>query len=82
MEMPGNKNKNNEKPQEQEEYEAGSIWEGLLYVAIMIVVLGGPLMIPGVTSKIWTIGLFGSVIFMYIVVCILGIWKNLKRVKR
>ena len=82
METPGNKNKSSEKLQVQEEYEAGSVWEGLLYVLIMIVVLGGPLLVPGVTIKGWAIGLFGSVIFIYIVICLVGIWKGFMRGKR
>jgi len=77
-----NKNKSSKKTQEQKEHEISSFWKGLLYVLIMVVVLGGPLMVPGVTIKTWIIGLFGSVIFFNIVICFLGIWKNLMRVKR
>ena len=75
-------NTSTEESQAQEGIEIGDFWEGLLYVIIMIVVLGGALMVPGVTIKGWIIGLFGSVIFFNIVICVMGIWKNIVRVKR
>lgn len=59
-------------------YEPASIWEHLLYGVGGIVVMGGPLLIPGLTIKDWAVGFFGGVIGIYIIICLLGVWKNIK----
>ena len=62
----------------QQDYDPGSFLEHLLYAIGTITVLTGPLLIPGLTFKLWTMGFFGAVIGFYILVCLLGIWKSLR----
>ena len=63
------------------EYDPGSIWEHLLFGLGGVIFIIPPLLFPEVSNKTWVLGLFGTVIVFYIIICLLGIWKNLKRYK-
>jgi hypothetical protein len=58
-------------------YEPDSIWSNLKYGIITIILLVGPLFIPGVTILHWIMVFFGFTIIFSVIVCILGIWQNL-----
>ncbi|GMR08895.1 MAG: hypothetical protein BMS9Abin26_1904 [Gammaproteobacteria bacterium] len=61
------------------QYVGGSIGESLAYGAGLLAVVVGPVLIPGVTIKGWIVGLFGSVMVFFFIVCLLGAWKSIKR---
>jgi choline-glycine betaine transporter len=58
-------------------YEDSSIWERVLYGVITAIIAIGPFLIPGLTAIEWVMGLFGSVIVIYLIICILGVWESL-----
>lgn len=62
-------------------YEIGSFWESLLYGLGGLAFMSPPLLFPGISNKVWILMFFGSVIVFFISVCLLGIWKGLKRYK-
>jgi len=57
-------------------YEPGSVWEHLLYGVGTLVVVVGPLLVPGLSFNDWILGFFGCVMVIYILVCLLGVWKS------
>jgi len=56
----------------------GSIWEKIV-LGLLSILIVGPLLIPGVNIRYWVVGLFGSVILFYFVICLFGVWVNLKK---
>jgi len=60
----------------------GSFLEHLLYGIGTGVITIVPLLIPGVTMTEWIIVLFGSVMCIYTVICLLGIWKSTNKASR
>lgn len=58
-------------------YKPAPISSNLLYGIVTMIVMVGPLLIPGVTIMHWMMGFFGFTIIFYIIVCLAGIWQNL-----
>jgi len=57
-------------------YKTGSVWEHLLYGVGTLTVVVGPLLVPGLTFRDWILGFFGSVVVVYILACLLGVWRG------
>lgn len=63
-------------------YEPGSIWENALYGVGTVIVMVGPLLIPGLSLKDWLLEFFGGVIVIFFVICLLGMWQSLRNAGR
>ena len=59
-------------------YEPGSAWSHLAYGLGAFAVLVLPILIPGITERLLIIGDVGLVAITYLIVCVLGILRDLK----
>ena len=60
-------------------YTPGSIREHLLYGVGATLVIVGPALIPGLTVKAWIAGFFGTAMSIYVLICLVGAWKSIRR---
>lgn len=68
---------NDESKHSPKVYEGDSILDHILYGVGTLIVVVGPLLIPGISSKVLIAGFFGGVIVIYIAICLLGAWKSI-----
>ena len=59
-------------------YEPGSVWSHLAYGLGTFAVLVIPALIPGISERQLMIGDVGLVAIIYLIVCILGILRDMK----
>ena len=59
-------------------YEQGSVWSHLAYGLGTFTILVIPILIPSITERQLIIGDVGLVAMIYLIVCVLGILRDLK----
>jgi hypothetical protein len=55
------------------------VLEHLLYGIGTGIITIVPLLIPGISSIEWVMALFGSVMFIYTIICLLGVWESINK---